>query len=465
MPGSILESKPSSELELWLEKHAMQGLLGKYHEGCRCKVEYKVIKEDDKTITLVTCLYGLITDEGRLLCINRTDGTILSNAPVTLTQEELEQIFQDLNLGSPDHIDRSGRKRTEINTMENRLVCAKDKLFRVRLTSHLRHRPIDVLIKHINMAQDLPIARDYPTNHRVVDLFKVQIVSHSLGLYDFFYENSLEGRVKVVERLARVFQTFWDAELDRKIGIMNISGDPVSISIGSERPNGLDAHFGAPLTGPYSSVAEFLTEWIRHFLLDKLEKGECHLGSQWCSNTRHQIEGGFEIPPEVEEVPIVISPKMSLSSMIFNQNEPHDLEEIDLGDNFIDALPFASVLKYIEPLFRDDASGTENLHGSSKKLRDAFWNEIPKWKKHLNSEATGSFLDWYSLGLRICENPALEREREAWGPMFQEMEDLQKKHKTGSSYISRFSSERLDNVQALKRSCQQHSALKDDLTT
>lgn len=434
MPGSILESRPNSELELWLEKHAMQGLLGKYHEGCRCKVEYKVIKEDVKTVTLVTCLYGLIADEGRLLCINRTDGTILSNAPVTLTQEELEQIFQDLNLGSPDHVDRSGRRGSEINVVENRLVCAKDELFRVTLTPHPRHRPINVLIKHFNMAQELPVARDYATKYRVLDLFKVQIFSHSLGISDFFYENSLEDRVKVVERLARVFQTFWDVKLDRKIGIMNISGDPVSISIGSERANGLDARFGAPLTGPYSSVAEFLTEWIRHFLSDKLERGECHLGSEWCSNTRHQLEGGFEIPSEVEEVTIVISPKMSLSSMIFNENKPHELQEIDLGDNFIDALPFAcSVLKYIEPLFWDDASGTQNLHGGSDKLRDAFWDEIPKWKKHLNSKATESFLDWYNLGLSIWENPALERECEAWGPMFKEIEDLQKKRKTESS--------------------------------
>lgn len=426
-PESERAHAPNSELERWLEGYVMEGLLGSYFKGSStCKVEYKVIEEDEDTTTLVVCLQSIYRNRGHILCINRTDGTLRSKKRVTVTQEELKKIFQDLNLGTPD---QRGLFESdyELTTKWEDYVWIKDKKFRVDLVPHRQHLGLNSVIRHFNIEQDLTVVQDYPTNHRVLHLFKVQITDSPEGRSgEDIYEKSLvslDDRIRLAKRLARTFQSFWDVKIDRKIGDMQISGDPPNVSTDIEQT--ADPNHNENASMPFFSVSDFLTDHMLLNISKKLETGEHCLGREWCSDTLKQLKADYEISPKVEEVPIVISPEMRLSFMTFTSDKPYDLQKINFTHADVDTSPFVWSFYRIKQNYLE--KGLETV--DSEKVLDAFWDEIPKWKKYFNSQATELFLDWFNIMLGIMKNNDLQRHREAWGPVIKEVEDMRKKHR------------------------------------
>jgi hypothetical protein len=407
------------ELTKCMRQLVREGLLGSFVGKA---VIDDIIEQDEKTITFLAALYDLESediDEKHLICITKKEGALVSNKHVTITREELDEIFRDLNIGSSDQITRLSKGtygatyRVSVRGLEEQFI--------VQLRYHGNVDSMNALMRYIydNVASTLPVAKVYPTDLRIFDIFKVQITQFIPGVSGnvLFYNLPLPARIGAIKQIARAFATLWDLQIgrpQRAIGEVLVFDDPISLSIGPERRYGLG--------GPFSSICQYLEAWL-HRCIRELEEREGveEFQEDVLPAIRQMVNAGLNIPPKVEEVPIVIShDDMALNNMIFSSNEPHTLEGI-IDWELVNCMPFAGVVPtYIEPLFWGDSKGNQKEHDGYQDLHDAFWDEIPKWKTHMNSEATQVFLDWYQLGKDILVFPPLdddisvEQKRELW---------------------------------------------------
>ena len=314
--------------------------------------------------------------------------------------------------------------------------------FVVQLKFHGNVDSMNTLMRYIydNMCSTLPVAKVYPTHLRVLNSFRVHFTQFIPGVAGnkLYYNLPLPARIEIVKQIARAFGTIWDLEIDRTAGMIGealVSENPLAISVGPERVD--------ELGGPFSSVTKYLEVWIHH-CIRKLEKAHCieEFQEDVLPSIRQMVKKGLNIPFQVEEVPIVISHEdMSLDNMIFSLHEPHSLQAI-IDWEQVGCMPFAtSVPTYIEPLFWNDSKGKQNEHNGHQALRDSFWDEIPEWKTHVNSEATRIFLDWYRFGHDIYVSPPInykptsEQKREIWKDNTRAALDFLKRYTDESSDI------------------------------
>ncbi|KAJ5329592.1 hypothetical protein N7452_009982 [Penicillium brevicompactum] len=392
--GSTLSEE---ELARRMRQLVRAGLLGNYDGKATIS---DIIEQDEKTITFLAALYDMTSeeiDENHLICITKEEGALVSKRLVTINQEELDGVFHNLGLGSPDQITRLSKGFYGVTYQVS--VKEKEENFIVQLRYHGNVDSMDTLMRYIhdNVAPTLPVAIAYPTSLQVLDVFKVQITQFVPGIpgNEIFYNLPLPARIEAVKQIARAFAPLWNLQIDQPHGIIgevNVSDNPVSVSIGPERRYGLG--------GPFSSTSQYLEAWLHHCIRE-LESTDCveEFQENILPAIRKFMNGNLNIPPQVEEVPVVIlHDDLALNNMIFSSDDPHDLQAI-IDWELVDNKPFAvAIPKFIEPLFWADSKGDQKDHDGYRDLRKAFWDAIPRWKAYMNSEATRVFLDWYNLG-------------------------------------------------------------------
>ncbi|KAJ5609810.1 Aminoglycoside phosphotransferase [Penicillium herquei] len=400
----------------WLVK---EGLLGTYQGKA---VLSDVIRQDEKTITFIVALYDLISEqigERHLVCITKDEGRLVSTTHITLTKEELDRIFTDANIGTPQDITRLGKGSYGVSYKVS--VVENPKQYIVQLRYHGNIDSMNKLIGYIydHAAAILPVPKPVPTTVQVSSDLGVPISQFIEGVpgNEAYYDAPIDEKVDLVRQIARAFGTLWSLQIDRPqnlIGEAIFSGEPISISVGPDRKY--------KLGGPFASISEYLKAWIHHCVRE-LEATELveEFKDDVLPGIRGLVEDGLEIPPEVEEVPIVVShADMELYNMIFSSSEPRKLQAL-LDWELVYCLPFAvAVPMFVEPLFWEDLKGNQKDGEDRPKLREAFWDEIPQWKEQIDSKAARTFLEWYEFGRNMDVFPPLEddttpeQRRELW---------------------------------------------------
>lgn len=397
-----------------------EGLLG-YDDSK--KLDYRLIERAGGTETWTVSMYDTETETyGELyaICVKTKDQVFLSDTRVRLTQEKLEDVFQELKLGIPRGMTRTPSKRAPLGERYRSLrgveyeVFVKDKRYSVHLTHLIEYRGLHCLLKFLNdkkLARMLPVERRYEyTGPRLLGFFQVQVIEKISGICgDFYYNSSLQDRINVLKQIAPVYKALWEVDLKhgKKIGSIDLSGDstfgmPESISI-------RDVYRNRLFSGPFSSNSAYLKAWIRYCIqrMEGAAQNENRELTKYELAISKMVDSDFKISPEVEEVPVVLShPSMAIFRMIFTSTKPHVLQDINLTlDKSLEASPFAESVLDIERHFWLDADGTQKIYCDSQKLHDAFWNEIPGWKKCLKSKATQTYLKWARIGYVIRDGP------------------------------------------------------------
>lgn len=211
------------------------------------------------------------------------------------------------------------------------------------------------------------------------------------GVYS---QTSHATRLQFVRKMALAWQACWELPLPspRQIGELIATEDDSKIEINV----GPDRHFS--LGGPYSSVREWLRLRIQH-TVTSLERayGIDDYKDKYLTSIKTFVGTRLgEIPETVEQCPIVaLHVDMGLHNIIVSAEDPTKINAI-IDWEFCASAPFLTAYECLDRLFR---RGAENGFGAeyphAQELRDAFWDTIPTWKYHWESQAAKDFMLWF----------------------------------------------------------------------
>ena len=96
--------------------------------------------------------------------------------------------------------------------------------------------------------------------------------------------------------------------------------------------------------------------------------------------------------------------------------------------------PFVAADYCLEMLFRYGApNGFGTEYAQADELRSAFWDTIPKWKAHWESQGTKDFMEWFRFG-RFLQPQYADKElsmaekKEFWAENIRVVEGMLKKY-------------------------------------
>ncbi|KAL6818472.1 hypothetical protein GGI42DRAFT_338243 [Trichoderma sp. SZMC 28013] len=213
-----------------------------------------------------------------------------------------------------------------------------------------------------------------------------------------YAELSHEARLIFVRKLALAFSACREIQLPepRLIGELIASevDGQITLRVGPDRHHGLG--------GPFHSVRDYLRAYIKCslVLLEKQQEIE-----EYKEKYLHRIRDFVDtclhkIPAIVERVPIVaMHADMGPHNIIVSSQTPTEIQAI-IDWEFLESAPYASLYREIEMFFRENApNGFGPEYERADELREAFWSNIPNWKRWNESEATQIFLEWFKFGL------------------------------------------------------------------
>ncbi|KAL7911900.1 hypothetical protein GGI35DRAFT_301507 [Trichoderma velutinum] len=209
---------------------------------------------------------------------------------------------------------------------------------------------------------------------------------------------SHEERLIFIRNMALAFSACWEIQLPepRLIGELITSevDDRITLRVGPDRHHNLG--------GPFHSVRDYLCAYIKSslVLLEK-QQGIEEYKQKYLHRIRDFVDTRLhEIPDIVETVPIVaMHADMGPHNIIVSNQTPTEIQAI-IDWEFLASAPYASLYRIIEMLFRENApNGFGPEYERADELREAFWNNMPNWKRWNESEATQTFLEWFKFGL------------------------------------------------------------------
>ncbi|KAK4085213.1 uncharacterized protein Triagg1_203 [Trichoderma aggressivum f. europaeum] len=90
---------------------------------------------------------------------------------------------------------------------------------------------------------------------------------------------------------------------------------------------------------------------------------------------------------------------MGPHNIIVSSEKPTEIQAI-IDWEFLASAPYASLYREMEMFFRENApNGFGPEYQRADELREAFWSNIPKWKRWNKSEATQTFLECFRFSL------------------------------------------------------------------
>ena len=379
-------------------------------------VIYSLFKETDNSFTFMVSLCSdteLYTQpiDRYLVVLDRITGEIERTHRIELDIEECRKIF---GCFTKSRITKHTRFTDGSLSLSYKVTCreyeTEDEVqYVVQLRHHADVSSMNAIMQLVSSTIDpsvLPVPQVYPISDEGLQRTKlgmgIQITRFVSGIMgDRIYPSlSHENKLIFIKRLARAFGSLWNIPLppERLIGELkartNEDDDRVELSVGPDRRYSLG--------GPFGTVADYLRAYIRARLFAfQKQQGIDEYKSQYLKPVEDFVKKGMlNIPAIVEVIPVVpVNTDMALHNIIVSETDPTNIMAI-IDWEYCDSAPYACAFPVIEQLFRqraDNGFGLEYPDGLS--LREAFWNEIPEWKRWNESEAGTVFLEWFCFGL------------------------------------------------------------------
>ncbi len=400
------------------------GLLGPVNGRA---ITHGIASEDALTTTFMTTLFSVkdINEQPvkrHLVRLAKKDGKLIWSKPATLGRDQLTTILIDAKVGTLKDFTQLNQGAHAV-TYKASVLEDEEGQYIVQLRYNVNIDSMNKLLMYIreNVPRNLPVPKVYPNCLPALCGLDIQVSQFVPGVLaeSLYFNLPHQDKVTLVKQIACAFGNLWSLPLPRPanlIGEAIISGDPLSVSVGTNRECGHG--------GTFFSVSSYLQAWIKH-RMTRLEAQQNidEFKKEYLPRIRALVNTKLNtIPLEVEDVPIVITHRdMGLHNMILSASKPVKLAAIiDWESTY--CLPFpTAVPTLINPMFqKDPASTCGEDFSEGEELRAAFWAEIPEWKKLINSNAAETFLDWYQFGVFLKAdappnpNASTDEKRRLW---------------------------------------------------
>lgn len=133
-----------------------------------------------------------------------------------------------------------------------------------------------------------------------------------------------------------------------------------------------------------------------------------------------------------------INVDMGLHNVIVSADNHKEIKAI-IDWELCASAPFLAPHYCIEMLFRMGApNGFGAEYPQADELRSAFWDAIPKWKAHWESQTARDFMEWFRIGLfmrpEYCSKEKSKTEKwEFWAENIRVVEGMLQKYGAGSN--------------------------------
>lgn len=373
-------------------------------------ITFDIAREDTVSILFIAALISLAEVNAGLdrylISLAKQDGALLSTTPVSLDKAGMTGVLQESGCGELVQYDRlsDGSFGTTYKAKAHAKNENEPGEYVVQLRYHANIDSMYHLIRYIREKNtgELPVPRMFPIPIFPTSVLKVQVSQFVPGKVGsaVIADLSLEGKLTVAKHMARAFAALWDLPVPgagKLIGEAIVSPEG-TVSVGPERRYRLG--------GPFSSVTSFLQAWIKHRVAMLQEQQAIEeYKDKFLSRILRFVESSLNhIPVEVENIKLaLVHTDLGPHNMIFSESPTPTLKGV-IDWEFVDhAPPLIAIPTLIEPTF-------ELSKSESGELRQAFWDEIPMWKKAVATKGSRIFLDLYSFGWYLKADALPDRE-------------------------------------------------------
>ncbi|KAJ3497841.1 hypothetical protein NLG97_g1584 [Lecanicillium saksenae] len=246
-------------------------------------------------------------------------------------------------------------------------------------------------------------------------------------------------RLGIVRKMALAWQSCWDLTLPPPPQIGELIATDQNGTIGLTV--GPDQHFS--LGGPFTSVREWLKARLRQAMSSLgRASGIDEYKEKYMAPIQSFIDNRLDqMPQTIDECPIVaLHIDMGLHNVIVSDDARRELKAI-IDWELCASAPFLAPHTCLEMLFRRGApNGFGAEYPQADELRSAFWDAIPKWKTHWESQVAKDFMEWFRFALFIraeyCPKEKSQVEKwEYWAESIRVVEGMLKKYGGGTNSL------------------------------
>ncbi|KAI0097216.1 hypothetical protein GGR51DRAFT_541871 [Nemania sp. FL0031] len=311
----------------------------------------------------------------------------------------------------------------------------------VQLRFHGNVSSMDALMKFVRANNSLgvipmPAVYSIPgeAEHQRATGFGRQITQFVPGIMAerVYPDMSHAERLGLVRKMALAWKACWDLPLPspRQIGelIATDNNGIISLTVGPDR------HYS--LGGPFTSVREWLRARLQHAVTSlRRASGIDDFKEEYMSSIQDIVDNrSDQIPQTVEECPIVaLHVDMGLHNVIVAADDHTKVNAI-IDWELCTSAPFLAAHSCLEMLFRMGApNGFGAEYPQADQLRSAFWDAIPDWKAHWESQGAKDFMEWFRFALfmqpEYCSSKLSKAEKwEFWAENKRVVEGILKKY-------------------------------------
>ncbi|KAL7902396.1 hypothetical protein HDV63DRAFT_410135 [Trichoderma sp. SZMC 28014] len=407
-------------------------------------VGYAVMRTTDSTFTFSTTLEPLDDAPTPLdryqVEIDRQSGKLSAPKKIEITNEDMQKAV----LAATGETVASSRRFTDGGFSISYKVAVMDKpdsTYIVQLRFHGNVASMDALMKFVhanNKPGVIPMPAVYSipgeAEHQQATGFGRQITQFVPGIIaeTVYPDMSHADKLGLVRKMALAWQACWDLPLPspRQIGELIAADNNGSISL----TVGPDRHYS--LGGPFMSVREWLKARLQHAVASLGRAGGIDdYKEEYMASIQTFVDNRLDqIPQTVEECPIVaLHVDMGLHNVIVSADDHKTINAI-IDWELCASAPFLAAHTCLEMLFRRGApSGFGAEYPQADQLRRAFWDTIPKWKAHWESQSAKDFMEWFRFALfmepEYCSSKMPKAEKmEFWAENIRVVEGMLKKY-------------------------------------
>ncbi|KAJ1326107.1 phosphotransferase [Microdochium nivale] len=390
-----------------LLKYVYSGVLG---PTTGMGVDYAVMRTTESTFTFTVTLEPLDGASNPLdryqIGIDRQSGK--PSAPKKIEINDVD--MRSAVLAATGDIVASSRRFTDGGFSISYKVAVIDKpdtFYIVQLRFHGNVASMDAIMKFVRAHNEpgvipMPAVYSIPgeAEHQKTTGFGRQITEFVPGLIaePVYHDMTHAAKLGLVRKMALAWQACWDLPLSspRQIGELIATDDNSSISL----TVGPDRHYS--LGGPFTSVREWLKARLQHALASlKRASGIDDYKEEYMALIQAFVNDRLDqMPQTIEACPIVaLHIDMGLHNLIVSADDHQKINAI-IDWELCASAPFLAAHTCLEMLFRRGApNGFGAEYPQADLLRNAFWDAIPKWKVHWESQCARDFMEWFRFSL------------------------------------------------------------------